>query len=214
MSLEESLGEIKVLPSENKWRRAPLRRKSRNNPQKKSSLDYVKKPKAMRLSKKSGSEYRYSLCPSGYTRGQAWGALFRAWMGFRISNDPRKGETIFDRMSWAQKIQDIETDLSLPRSSFPQLGILGDVVFMFDKMKELDLQDLHDEEKEKQWKKERKFYARQIVQASHLSYQEQQWLRDDFAGAVISGQNGYVEKISMINAFDMVRGINTGARKN
>jgi hypothetical protein len=38
-------------------------------------------------------------------------------------------------------IQAIQTDLGIARSSFPQLSLLGDLVFLYDKDKELELQE-------------------------------------------------------------------------
>jgi hypothetical protein len=39
-----------------------------------------------------------------------------------------------------QMIQNIQTDLGLKRSSFPQLSLAGDVIFAYDIEKELELQ--------------------------------------------------------------------------
>jgi len=69
-------------------------------------------------------------CPSGYTRGQGWGLLHKAWIGYRISCNPRNGETFQDRLRWAVTIQNIQTDLGLQRSAFPTLGIEGDYVIL------------------------------------------------------------------------------------
>jgi hypothetical protein len=45
-------------------------------------------------------------------------------VGYKIANNPRNGESFQDRLGWAIKIQNIQTDLGLQRSSFPNLGIL------------------------------------------------------------------------------------------
>ena len=39
-------------------------------------------------------------------------------------------------------IQMIQTDLGIARSSFPQLSHIGNLVFLYDKDKELELQEL------------------------------------------------------------------------
>ena len=79
-------------------------------------------------------------CPSGYSRGQGWGLLHKAWIGFKRANNPRNGESFQDRLRWAIRIQDVQTDLGLQRTSFPNLGLLGDYIFLYDKEKELELQ--------------------------------------------------------------------------
>ncbi|MGB7632690.1 MAG: hypothetical protein WBL68_03110 [Nitrososphaeraceae archaeon] len=81
-------------------------------------------------------------CPSGYTRGQGWNCLFRAWLGYRISRNPKNGETVQDRLRWAITIQNIQTDFGLQRSAFPDLGIEGDYVFCYDLSKQMKLEDL------------------------------------------------------------------------
>jgi hypothetical protein len=43
----------------------------------------------------------------------------------------------------------VQTSLPLPRSSFPQLSLRGDKIFTYDINKQLDLEDLDYEEKEK-----------------------------------------------------------------
>ncbi|HEY7110340.1 MAG TPA: hypothetical protein VH415_13000 [Nitrososphaeraceae archaeon] len=55
-----------------------------------------------------------------FTVGQSWGALRKAWKGYRIAkvqgDNPRMNE-------YANKIRKIQGELNIAVSSFPQLGI-------------------------------------------------------------------------------------------
>jgi hypothetical protein len=66
-------------------------------------------------------------------------------LGYKISKNPKNGESFQDRLRWASTIQNIQTDMGLQRSSFPDLGLLGDCVFAYDLEKEMELQTDHDE---------------------------------------------------------------------
>ncbi|MGH9975524.1 MAG: hypothetical protein ACRD8Z_06770, partial [Nitrososphaeraceae archaeon] len=63
--------------------------------------------------------------------------------------------------------------------------------------------DLECDIKIEEWKKEKKTYAREVVGVSILSEQEIEWLKEDFQGAAVVSDNGFVERIYMCNAFDM-----------
>jgi predicted DNA-binding transcriptional regulator len=107
--------------------------------------------------------------------------LFKAWIGYKRANNPKNGEGFFDRLHWAQIIQNVQTDLGLQRSLFPQLGLLGDVVFLYDKVKEWEIQDLDNELSFKEYKKQKRAHIKEIVETSFLSVEERQWLREGFA---------------------------------
>jgi hypothetical protein len=57
---------------------------------------------------------------NNFTVGQSWGALRKAWKGYRIAkvqgDNPRMNE-------YANKIRKIQGELNIAVSSFPQLGI-------------------------------------------------------------------------------------------
>lgn len=114
---------------------------------------------------------RWIPCPSGYSRGQGWGLLHKAWIGFKRANNPRNGESFQDRLRWAIRIQDVQTDLGLQRTSFPNLGLLGDYIFLYDKEKELELQTEENELWFKKYKENKRAQIREIVDASMLSEQ-------------------------------------------
>ena len=60
------------------------------------------------------------MLPSGFTEGQTWGGLYKAWMAFIISknNDDR------DKMEYyAAVIQKLQAELGLRPTSFPELNM-------------------------------------------------------------------------------------------
>jgi hypothetical protein len=149
-------------------------------------------------------------CPSGYTRGQGWGLLHKAWIGYKRANNPRNGESFQDRLQWAIIIQNVQTDLGLQRASFPNLGLLGDYIFLYDQKKELELQTEEDELWLKEYKKKKASYIKATVHSSMLSEQEIEWMNEYAsqctADPTYDNENKYAERITMPNFFD--------ARKN
>ena len=193
--------------SANKWLRSNRRHFSRNNRRKKTSPDYIRKFRKLVLSRHSGD--KWIPCPSGYTRGQGWNYLFHAWIGFKRANNPKNGESFQDKLYWAQTIQNIQTDMGLQRSSFPQLGLLGDVVFLYDQAKQWELEDLHEEQME-EWKKnkekEKREHVKDIVNASYLTEEEVQLMSEDSIPTVVIEHLGpNLEKVTMVNIFDILK---------
>ena len=134
-------------------------------------------------------------CPSGFTRGQGWNCLFRAWLGYRISKNPKNGESLQDRLGWAIKIQNIQSDLGLQRSAFPDLGIEGDYVFCYNLSKQMELEDLDNELWLKEYKKKRRAHIQEIVDASMLTEQEKEWM-EEYASQFTTGRT-YDNEINM-----------------
>lgn len=145
---------------------------ARANKRKLSSENFERSKKGARITRFSIEFNR------GDTRSTKWTALHRAWIGYKIANNPVNGESIFDRMYYAQLIQDIQSELGVARTSFPQLGLLGDITFLYDKIKELELQNEHDELKYKEYKKKKKEYIKTIVDSSMITDEEKNWLYD------------------------------------
>ena len=111
-------------------------------------------------------------------------------------------ESLQDKLYWTSMIQVIQTDLGIERSSFPQLSLLGDVVFLYNKDKELELQEQHDELWYTDYKKRRK----NIFDASMMTEREIEEMREEFGPAIqMDSQNRYIERIIMPNLFDMRR---------
>jgi hypothetical protein len=148
-------------------------------------------------------------CTNGYTRGQGWGLVHKAWIGYKRSLNARNGETFQDRLRWAIRIQDIQTDLGLRRTSFPNLGLLGDYIFLYDKEKELEVQTEEDELWFQEYKKKKRAHVQQIVHSSMLSKQEKEWMEEcapqSIKGTTYYNENRYVERVVMPNLFDMRR---------
>ena len=146
-------------------------------------------------------------CPSGYTRGQEWG-LHKAWIGYKRTLNPRNGESFQDRLGWAITIQNIQTDLGLKRSSFAELGLLGDSVFAYSLEKELELQDQHDELWFKKYEEKKRAHMREIVNGSMLTEQEKEWM-EEYPPQIMTDityntkKNRYEERVTMPNLFDV-----------
>lgn len=137
MSTAKAQSKVRLVRSENKWGRSNRRHLARQNRRKKTSDQYEKKFKNVQLSQFSAD--KWIPCPSGYSRGQGWHCLIRAWLGYKISKNPKYAESFQDRLGWAIKIQNIQTDLGLQRSAFPDLGLEGDYVFAYSISKQMEL---------------------------------------------------------------------------
>jgi hypothetical protein len=196
------LGPVK---STNKYGRSNRRHFARQNHRKKTSDQYEKKFKNVVLSQFRAD--KWIPCPSGYTRGQGWNCLFRAWLGYKISKNPKNGESFQDRLGWAITIQNIQTDMGLQRSSFPDLGLRGDHVFAYSESKHMELVDLDAELSLDEWEKKRRAHVQEIVHSSMLSEQEKEWM-EEYAPEITTettyeNENEYVERVTMPNLFDM-----------
>jgi len=209
MSSRKASSKGRLIKSNNKWGRSNRRHFARQNHRKKTSDQYEKKFKKVALSQ-FGAD-KWTPCNSGYTRGEGWNCLFRAWLGYKIAKNPKNGESFQDRLGWASTIQNIQTDMGLQRSSFPDLGLLGDSVFTYDIEKELELQADHDELWFKEYKKKKRAHIQEIVDASMLTEQEKEWM-DEYQPQSVTAptydkENSHVERIIMPNLFDVRRNI-------
>jgi hypothetical protein len=206
MSNARARSEVRLARSENKWGRSNRRHFARQNHRKKTSDQYEKKFKNVQLSQFRAD--KWIPCHSGYTRGQGWNCLFRAWLGYRISKNPKNGESLQDRIGWAIKIQNIQSDLGLQRSAFPELAIEGDYVFAYSESKHMELVDLDTELFLKEWEKKRRSHVKEIVDSSMLTEQEREWM-EEYPPQVTTDityndkENRYVERVTMPNLFDM-----------
>jgi hypothetical protein len=63
---------------------------------------------------------RSKLLDSFYFENQAWGALHKVWKGYTIA----KNKDEYDKMElYARRIQELQHDLRLEISSFPNIGM-------------------------------------------------------------------------------------------
>ena len=97
--------------------------------------------------------------------------------------------------------------MGLQRSSFPDLGLLGDSVFTYDLEKELELRAEHDDLWLKEYKKKKRAHIQEIVHSSMLTEQEKEWMKEYVPqytiGVSYDNKGRYVERIIMPNFFDM-----------
>jgi hypothetical protein len=56
----------------------------------------------------------------GFTIGQSWGALRKAWKGYRIAKVQGDNEKMIE---YASKIRKIQGELGVSVASFPHIGI-------------------------------------------------------------------------------------------
>ena len=207
MSSRKASSKGRLIKSNNKWGRSNRRHFARQNHRKKTSDQYEKKFKKVALSQ-FGAD-KWIPCNSGYMRGEGWNCLFHAWLGYKIAKNPKNGESFQDRLGWASTIQNIQTDMGLQRSSFPELELLGDSVFTYDIEKELELQTDHDELWFKEYKKKKRAHIQEIVDASMLTEQEKEWMNEyqpqSVTAPTYDKENSHVERIIMPNFFDARR---------
>lgn len=205
MSSAKARIKVRLVRSENKWGRSNRRHFARQNHRKKTSDQYEKKFKNAQLSQFRADHW--IPCSSGFSRGQGWNALSKAWLGYKIANNPKNGESFQERLGWATTIQNIQTDMGLQRSSFPDLGLLGDSVFTYDLEKELELQTDHDELWFKEYKKKKRAHIQEIVVASMLSEEEKERMEEYASQSILNptydDPNRYVERVIMPNLFDV-----------
>jgi hypothetical protein len=57
---------------------------------------------------------------SGYSAGQTWGALRKAWKAYKIAKVQNDGVRMKE---YAGRIRTLQTQLGVPQASFPDLGI-------------------------------------------------------------------------------------------
>ena len=93
------------------------------------------------------NERKLLKCPSGYTFGQGMHALHRLWFAYKSS---KSEENIAKMKHYARAIQEVQEDMGLKTTSFPHLGIFGDVLVFRDKTGQYGEEIDHTELKEKQ----------------------------------------------------------------
>ena len=57
---------------------------------------------------------------SNFSKGQSWGALRKAWKGYRIAKVQADGQKMTE---YATKIRKIQGELGIEIATFPNLGI-------------------------------------------------------------------------------------------
>jgi len=57
---------------------------------------------------------------SQYTKGQSWGALKKAWRGYKVAKVQKNME---DMKKYAERIRTLQMELGLVQAKFPELGL-------------------------------------------------------------------------------------------
>lgn len=55
-----------------------------------------------------------------YSTGQTWGALKKAWRGYKVAKI--QNNTV-DMKKYAERIRTLQKELGLPQAKFPELGM-------------------------------------------------------------------------------------------
>jgi hypothetical protein len=57
---------------------------------------------------------------SQYTKGQSWGALKKAWRGYKVA---KVQKNVDDMKKYAERIRTLQSELGLVQAKFPELGL-------------------------------------------------------------------------------------------
>jgi hypothetical protein len=57
---------------------------------------------------------------SQYTTGQSWGALKKAWRGYKVA---KVQKNVDDMKKYAERIRTLQSELGLVQAKFPELGL-------------------------------------------------------------------------------------------
>jgi hypothetical protein len=81
----------------------------------------------------SGKEQLDLICPSGYNISQCFGVMQKLWFGYHKARQAEKLEQI---IKYAKAIQNVQEDMGIKTTSFPYLGLYGDVLILHNKKDE------------------------------------------------------------------------------
>lgn len=88
------------------------------------------------------------ICPSGYSISQCFNVLRKMWYGYHKA---RRDEKDYEGMvKYAKAIQRVQEDMGIPTTSFPHLGLYGDVFILNNNKGERVVFEIHYVEKQKQ----------------------------------------------------------------
>lgn len=93
-------------------------------------------------------EQQQLICPSGYSLSQCFNVLGKLWSGYHRA---RRDEQDVKKMEkYAKAIQDVQKDMGIKTTSFPHLGIYGDIFVLNNKQGERIVFEDHSAMKKKQ----------------------------------------------------------------
>jgi len=76
-------------------------------------------------------EQQQLICPSGYSISQCFNVLSKRWHGYHRARLENEGIKKMEK--YARAIQDVQKDMGIKTTSFPHLGIYGDVFILNDR---------------------------------------------------------------------------------
>jgi len=102
----------------------------------------------------SGKEQKELICPSGYNIRQCFGVMAKLWHGYHRAR--LHGEKLEQMIKYAKAIQGVQEDMGIKTTSFPHLGLYGDVLILHNKKDERVVFEDHSALKKQQQEYERK----------------------------------------------------------
>jgi hypothetical protein len=129
-------------------------------------------------------------CPSGYSIGQCFNVMSKMWIGYHIAMSGADGCRSFEKMKkYAKAIQDVQKDMGIPTTSFPHLGLYGDVLVLNNKEGQRVVFEDHSALKKQQeeyekWEQERAENAKKIQQELQKPEKAKQEELESFADDV------------------------------
>ena len=107
------------------------------------------------FSKRFGFLERYNrkeqqdlICPSGYSISQCFNVLRKMWYGYHKARSDEKSRR--GMVKYARAIQNVQKDMGIKTTSFPHLGLYGDVLILNNKHGNRIVCEDHSELKKKQ----------------------------------------------------------------
>jgi pyruvate/oxaloacetate carboxyltransferase len=112
-------------------------------------------------------EQQQLICPSGYSISQCFNVMGKMWFAYRKAKDHDKDVEKMEK--YARAIQSVQKDMGIKTTSFPHLGIYGDVFILNDKSGKRVVFEDHSAMKKKQeeyekWQAENSKEIQQHVQ--------------------------------------------------
>ena len=110
------------------------------------------------------------ICPSGYSISQCFNVMRKMWIGYHIAMNGADGSMSFKKMKkYAKAIQEVQEDMGISTTSFPHLGLYGDVLVLNNKEKNRFVVEDHTALKKKQdayekWQAENSRKIQEVLQ--------------------------------------------------
>jgi hypothetical protein len=136
------------------------------------------------------------ICPSGYSISQCFGAMAKLWHGYHRARIG--GERIEQMEKYAKAIQDVQKDMGIKTTSFPHLGLYGDVFILNNKQGERVVFEDHSslaaqQDEYDKWAAERAENAKKIQQAlqrpDKTKHEELETFADDVGPSYIEDED-------------------------